>query len=117
MSDEEPPTIDATSPVRPYVITGGRTRSVNADLAVETVVETKTTTMVEHLDFERRAIAEQCRQPLSIAELASHLELPLGVARVLVSDMADEGLLHAHDIADLSDHAFIKRLQEGIRSL
>lgn len=103
--------------VRPYVITGGRTRAAVTDLAIETIVETDADTVIENLDFERRAIAEHCLRPLSIAEVASHLDLPLGVARVLISDMTDEGLLIAHDTADPTDRALIERLRHGIRSL
>jgi hypothetical protein len=32
-------------------------------------------------------------QYLSIAELSAHLKLPVGVARVLVADLSDEGLV------------------------
>lgn len=117
MTEHDPPEVGESSPVRPYVITGGRTRAAKADLAVETVVETDDAAALADLDFERRAIAERCHEPLSIAEVASHLQLPLGVARVLVSDMADEGLLVAHDTADAADRALLERLREGIRSL
>jgi hypothetical protein len=39
---------------------------------------------------------ELAATPVAIAEVASHLDVPLGVARVLVSDLADEGLLALH---------------------
>ena len=32
----------------------------------------------------------------SVAELSAHLSLPLGVVRVLVGDLADEGLVVVH---------------------
>ena len=41
---------------------------------------------------EARRIVALCRRPLSVAEVSAHLHLPLGVARVLVGDMTDEGL-------------------------
>lgn len=37
-----------------------------------------------------------CRRPVSVAEVAATLSIPLGVARVLLSDMAELGLLHIH---------------------
>lgn len=120
MNDEHPPADDGheeSKGVRPYVITGGRTRATSVDLAFETLVETSVGVSTDRLHFERRAIAECCRQPLSIAEVAVHLQLPLGVARVLVSDLVDEGLLVTHATAGPSDRAFIERLREGIRSL
>ncbi|MEM9131117.1 MAG: DUF742 domain-containing protein [Actinomycetota bacterium] len=117
MTEHDPSEVGESSAVRPYVITGGRTRAAKADLDVETVVETRHDVAVDDLDFERRAIAERCQEPLSIAEVASHLQLPLGVARVLACDMVDEELLVAHGTADTGDRALLERLREGIRSL
>jgi hypothetical protein len=42
----------------------------------------------------KQLIAQLCsNSPLSLAEISSHLRVPIGVARVLVADMAAEGLL------------------------
>ncbi|MGH3776708.1 MAG: DUF742 domain-containing protein [Pseudonocardiaceae bacterium] len=83
--------------VRPYTWTQGRTRPVQ-DLAVETLVSTSdvgrdviTTHSVEH-----SAIAGLCADVRSVAEVAALLALPLGVARVLLADMIDTGLVHVH---------------------
>lgn len=83
--------------VRPYSWTRGRTRPVQ-DLALETLVSTSGqgrdsagTTSVEH-----RAIIELCAQVRSVAEVAALLVLPLGIARVLLADMIDMGLVRAH---------------------
>ena len=103
--------------VRPYVITGGRTRATDDDLPVETVVMTATSRLELGLDFERRSIAELCVEPLSIAELASALDLPLGVTRVLVSEMTAAGLLRVSDGADPDDVELIEQLREAIRLL
>ena len=46
---------------------------------------------------ERRRILElSTASILSVAELSAHLSLPLGVVRVLVGDLADEGLVVVH---------------------
>jgi len=103
--------------VRPYLITGGRTTSTEADLPVEAIVVTTTGADTTVLTFERKAIVEHCTEPQSIAELASELDLPLGVTRVLVSDMNAEGLLRTRAQADRTDAALIKQLIEGIRAL
>lgn len=103
--------------VRPYVITGGRTRATAADLAVETVVSTAARTDAAALGFERGKIARLCAEPLSIAEISSHLDVPLGVSRVLVTDMVTEGLLDPHRRADGYDEQLIEALIEGIRAL
>ena len=46
--------------------------------------------------FERARIIRLCREPVSVVEIASQLHVPLGVARVLVSDLHAEGLLAVH---------------------
>ncbi len=103
--------------VRPYVITGGRTRATPADLAIETVVSVASQTEPDDLGFERAKIATLCAEPLSIAEISSYLDVPLGVSRVLVTDMVSEGLLDSHHRANAHDAGFIEALIEGIRAL
>ncbi|HEV2929087.1 MAG TPA: DUF742 domain-containing protein, partial [Propionibacteriaceae bacterium] len=66
--------------VRPYAMTGGRTRPTNDDLEIEALVST--TAMVGRtpkLTVEQRAIAALCHDLLSIAEVSAQLHLPLGV--------------------------------------
>ncbi|HEX2299085.1 MAG TPA: DUF742 domain-containing protein [Pseudonocardiaceae bacterium] len=110
------------SAVRPYTWTRGRTRPIY-DLAVETLVSTSAQgrdvaglTSVEH-----RAVAELCREPRSVAEVAALLALPLGVARVLLADMANIGLIVVHRTATGSGEApefgFMERVLSGLRRL
>jgi hypothetical protein len=112
----------AASVVRPYTWTGGRTAPV-IDLAVETLVSTS-----EHghdvavlTSEEHRAVAELCRDPRSVAEVAALLSLPLGVIRVLLADMADIGLVVVHSSANGSsntpDMALMERVLSGLRRL
>ena len=80
--------------VRPYAMTGGRTRPTHDDLETETLISTTSVgEQTPKLTVEQRAIAALCRDVLSIAEVSSQLHLPLGVIRVLVGDMADEHLV------------------------
>ncbi|MFB7666581.1 DUF742 domain-containing protein [Kitasatospora sp. NPDC056138] len=90
-------------PVRPYVITGGRSRpsrNVQAleDLALESLVSVDPAAepggLLDEeagLNREHRRILALCRQLLSVAEVAAHLGLPLGVVKVLVGDLWDLG--------------------------
>ena len=59
--------------------------------------------------------------PLSIAELSAHLSIPLGVARVLVGDMVEEGLLDSHKPAvaagERPDVALLERVLDGLQAL
>ena len=107
--------------VRPYTVTGGRTRPRYADLELETLVST--TSLGEtspNLSLEWRSIALLCRDILSIAEISARLDLPLGVARVLVGDMADAGLVQVHrpaQVGDRPDLALLERVLYGLRTI
>lgn len=85
--------------VRPYFLTQGRTQ---AQLAIETMVQTVASGSARALAPEQAQIAELCAQPRAIAEVAALLKLPLGVARVLVSDMVASGALQAAAVAAAS---------------
>ncbi|WP_026455529.1 DUF742 domain-containing protein [Saccharomonospora iraqiensis] len=81
---------------RPYVLTKGRTHA-RPDLAVETLVSTDPTApWHRHLGAQHQAVRRLCAQPRSVAEIAATLSVPLGVARVLVSDLADTGFVRVH---------------------
>jgi hypothetical protein len=90
--------IESRVSVRPYVRTRGRTH-VRADLRLETLVSVPSPRPPLE-DPEHRAISALCDGPRSVAELAALLRLPLGVARILVGDMAEEGTLTVHPTAD-----------------
>ena len=80
--------------VRPYAMTGGRTRPTHDDLEIETLVSTTSSVdLTPKLTVEQRAIATLCHEILSIAEVSARLHLPLSVTRILVGDMADEHLV------------------------
>jgi hypothetical protein len=86
----------ATDFVRPFVITGGRTRAVDTSLRMEALVQT-TAGAAGRATFEHARILEVCRQPTSIAEVAAKVGVPLGVATVLVADLVDRGSLSVRD--------------------
>ncbi len=80
--------------LRPYAMTGGRSRPRRAELGTGSLVTTtRRGESAGGQTLERRSIALLCREPQSVAEISALLELPLGVIRVLVGDMADEGLV------------------------
>jgi hypothetical protein len=83
--------------VRPFVMTGGRTRSRRTDLRVETLVQRRGTQVPVTLPAEQRALLDHSEQPVSVAELAAGLGLVVGVACVLVNDLLDAGLIEVFD--------------------
>jgi len=108
--------------VRPYAWTGGRTKST-VDLRIETMVSTS-----EHgeniealTQTEHRSIAELCAEPRSVAEVATLLSVPLGVAKVLLGDMANLGLVIVHKTAtggaNKAHLMLMERVLSGLRRL
>jgi hypothetical protein len=116
------PVTETGSLVRPYTRTGGRTRS-DYDLAIEALVSTSDRgwEMEEALLPEHRSICELCMDTRSVAEVAAHLRLPLGVVRVLIGDMAGMGLVVIHSsgmvVGDRPSMDFLERVLSGLRRL
>src|SRR5438128_1114660 len=79
--------------VRPYALTGGRTRSAAFDLAIEALVMRTEPAVVHGMGSDQQARLELSEQALSLAELAAYSRLPIGVARVLVGDLCADGAM------------------------
>ncbi|MBO0840977.1 MAG: DUF742 domain-containing protein [Sciscionella sp.] len=112
---------DEASLVRPYAWTRGRTKS-SLDLELETLVSTRDQAEIPRMtQLEHRSIAQLCRHPHSVAEVAAKLHVPLGVARVLLSDMAEVGLIIVHQTVadnDMAAHLILmERVLSGLRRL
>ena len=119
---DDPGGESAASAVRPYTWTRGRTKS-GFELAIETLVSTSARgrAQVASLQVEHRAVAELCEQTRSVAEIAALLSVPLGVARVLLGDMAGLGVVTVHQTASSAgsapDLALMERVLSGLRRL
>jgi hypothetical protein len=108
--------------VRPYAITGGRARSRHDDLEVEALVSTTYQgDLAPYLSYERRAIIRLCQEVQSVAEVSARMGIPLGVARLLIGEMADEGLVTVHRptelIGDHPDLGLLERVLYGLRNI
>ena len=105
-----------------YAITQGRTRSGGRDLPWETLVVTadKGLSSLPSLRFEQARIVDRCCQPMSVAEIAADLGVPLGVASVLVSDLHADGLLVVHrpnvGRSGRPEAEVLERLLRGLRA-
>ncbi|MEB3368255.1 DUF742 domain-containing protein [Saccharopolyspora mangrovi] len=107
--------------IRPYAWTGGRTRS-NHHLELETLVSASEFCTPERLRrAEHHSISEICLHPRSVAEVGAMLGVPLGVAKVLLGDMADLGLITVHetvsDNSSSSHFLLMERVLSGLRRL
>lgn len=107
--------------VRPYALTGGRARSERSNLTLETLVLSNATgaAALPELPPERREVVRVCAEAISVAELSALLNVPLGVARVLASDMHADGYLDAHEpMPEGTDvAAVLERVLDGLRVL
>ncbi|MBD9730919.1 DUF742 domain-containing protein [Streptomyces sp. H28] len=119
--------------VRPYSLTGGRTRFGHV-LLVETFVASTaaleapeerrelTSGGLAAVMPESRAIVELCRRMRTVAEIAALLRMPLGVVRVLLSDLADQGRIRVYGTGTghgtgRPDRALLERVLSGLRRL
>jgi len=114
--------------VRPYAGTRGRTRprlEIALEALVETTVRGRTANSREvgaH-GREQQFIASLCDGRLqSLAEIAARMQLPLGVARVLIADMAAEGLVAVYEPTSFEENdavgtELLERVLSGLRRL
>lgn len=125
--------------VRPYSLTGGRTRFGHV-LLVETFVAVLEApadspepdgptahtsgsgggSLTGKVMPEVRAIVELCRRMRTVAEIAALLKMPLGVVRVLLSDLADQGKIRVYGTGHgpgQPDRALLERVLSGLRRL
>nr|WP_251512500.1 DUF742 domain-containing protein [Actinacidiphila bryophytorum] len=109
--------------VRPYAMTGGRTRP-RYQLAIEALVST--TAEPERLRGqlpEHQRICLLCREIKSVAEISALLTIPLGVVRILVADLAEAGLVTIHQpggdeaAGGQPDVTLLERVLSGLRKL
>lgn len=114
----------SASLVRPYSRTGGRTKPVR-DLDLEALVRTtvggKEASTGPWLNPEHMTIIDLCTGTVSVAEVAARLVVPIGVARVIIADMVDLGLIEVMKTSaadgDERDPAFLRRVLSGLQRL
>lgn len=75
------------------------------DLAIEALISTTGRPSHPSLSAEHHAVLGLCVTPRSVAEVAALLAVPLGVARVLLADLAELGSVTVHRTAGSVDGA------------
>jgi hypothetical protein len=122
----EGPRLDERRPrrrvVRPYVLTHGRTRTAGADVPLDAAVLALVapTELAPSTTPEARRIVSFCQEPIPLAEVAARVGVPLGVARVLVGDLAAPGIVTVQPARPTGAHTdarLLERLLDGIRAL
>ncbi|MFE2169839.1 DUF742 domain-containing protein [Streptomyces sp. NPDC059447] len=109
--------------VRPYAMTGGRTRP-RYQLAIEALVSTTADpARLQGQLPEHQRICRLCQEIKSVAEISALLSIPLGVARILVADLAEAGLVAIHQpggdesAGGQPDVTLLERVLSGLRKL
>jgi len=111
---------DAAGPlVRPYAVTGGRTRVDMIGLDLITLV-VAVREPAGDLESESLRILRVCQQPMSVVEVAAHVNLPLQVVKVLLSDLITQNLMiyrSAGPSAEAPSPQILQAVLDGIRKL
>ncbi|MFE2999545.1 DUF742 domain-containing protein [Nocardia sp. NPDC059246] len=107
---------DEEQVVRPFMMTSGRTTPVVDGLRIETLVRATPAALSAPLRFELERVVRLCQRPHSIAEIGAALRVPIGVARVLVSDLVSEGHVSVGRTDELSTAA-LERIRDLVRNL
>jgi Protein of unknown function (DUF742) len=103
-------------PVRPYVITRGRSQPSRNTLRPETllIVADPDRRLPPSATREERAFLDTCQGLLSLVEAAQALRQPVSVAAVLASDLIDAGYL---TVRSSSDSDLLRALLDGLQQL
>ncbi|MFI6604470.1 DUF742 domain-containing protein [Nonomuraea sp. NPDC050536] len=116
---------DADEPlVRPYTITGGRTTTERDDLTLITLVTALSEGRgLRGMQPEHRTIFALCKRPLAVAEIASALNLPVSVTKILIGDLLEAGQVRARpplafaQAGGIPDMAILEAVRDGLREL
>jgi hypothetical protein len=87
---------DAAGPViRPYALVGGRTQPSGESLELIALVTARPGIDPDpsSLEPEHLLVLRLCRLPISVADLSAELSLPVGVVRVILADLREQGLI------------------------
>lgn len=105
--------------VRPYAVTGGRTRSDTLGLDLITLVVALRPPGAG-MDAEYARILRLCQHPQSVAEVAARVDLPLPVVKVMLSDLIEQKHVlfrTAAPVTDAPNKHVLQAVLDGIRKL
>src|ERR1700677_2343388 len=108
--------------VRPYALTQGRTRHTGASFdLVATVMATRARVAdPSSLAPEHMNVLQLARAPTTVADIASDVDLPLGVVRIILADLRELGLIVISTpvvMAERVDRPPLREVLTGLRGL
>jgi hypothetical protein len=111
--------------VRPYALTGGRTDPAG-DMVLDLIAVIATAgpapgpAELAKLIPEQRKMLGLCQTPVTVADTAADMNLPLGVVRVLLADLIQQGMitvLPRQAARQQASVGLLKEVLDGLRSL
>lgn len=107
--------------VRPYALIGGRVRPSGAVIDLLAIVQAVDNApgVAMFAEPEYAHVIRLCGQPTPVADLAADLDLPLGVVRIVLSDMRERGLIVIRQprTTPLTDARVLKDVADALRKL
>ena len=103
--------------IRPYTVSGGRTRPT-AELDLLSLVMATGAALQMYLGPEHSEVLGRCRTPTSVAEIAGQLRLPVAVTKILLSDLMDSGAITVrprHSFDSPGDCSLLEAVLDGLR--
>jgi hypothetical protein len=105
--------------IRPYAMTGGRT-TAETEISLEAQIQASSRAS-HHLGayrWEAAKVVELVQSPMALIEIAARLQIPIGVARVLVADLLSDGAVVLHVPQKTQSFAsLLERVLDGVRNL
>jgi Protein of unknown function (DUF742) len=112
---------DAGPVVRAYALTRGRSRPEGAAFDLMDVVNAprQRASDLRRLTPEHKQLLALCQQPVVVADLASEVNLALGVVQILLSDLRLRGLVSVVRPASpvRQEESVLQSVLEGLRAL
>ena len=108
--------------VRPYAVTKGRTAPAAGTSAglIDVIAATDAELPVGlRLSPEHRQILAHCGRPITVVDLASDIDLPVGVVRVLLSDLSQHGIVRvlATPRGPVTNERLLRDVLDGLHAL
>lgn len=114
--------LDSEGPDRLYTLTRGRSSSKDTNLDLVTLIVTNGEPE-PGMQSEHVRIMRMCRAPAAVVEISAELGLPVGVTKILLSDLVANGRVTARNPtsaranAHLPDAAILKKVLVGLKNL
>jgi DNA-binding transcriptional ArsR family regulator len=108
--------------VRPYALTQGRTRPAGASFDLVAIVKATRARITDPASLapEHLRVLQLARAPTTVADIASDVDLPLGVVRIILADLRELGLVaivHPVAASERIDQHTLREVLNGLRGL